>query len=531
MLLRQRSTHVAGLLSDCKTVYHPNYSVFNGVRTYYSGIPNEIQVGDHQYVEKEVLDLFIGLMLISWFVLLTIKSKCGTFIDTSLCIGRQRQMEQGYMTLAFQNLSDSQNMVVGQIQASNFGRNMFGMDFSSWHFCRTIMSDMLCLEYLIQAYRKTDSPKHSKTTMTMSGDMDSQSGLITVISAAGCQSPQMVHHVNAHQFIGPLTHLCTYCIGKLHVLVIDGITIGHPCCGIAHCPVDLTNNQHRFCPIHQHQHNVCAVEGCEAPVEKAADKSYMTCSISEHRLLEDTYKLRNKAMFQLKGRLQRADVSTADDAFAAEITAEEVEERVMPADTADPACPAKKDADGNRKICALFGRRRTHNEQIFVRPCGIIVARATFFGSETVPQTADMIHKVFRVQGSMPDIIFYDNNCSMYKHLRAQGDNLYKFVGFPVDVFHWKCKHKKSDVECSVHCNPYTFKELLGEEKTWYFNSSIAEQTNVWLGGYHSILPEMGAAKYEFFLNEMIRRKNILTIEKLENDKARPSRIPGLTYS
>ncbi|KAF8227727.1 hypothetical protein L208DRAFT_1295221 [Tricholoma matsutake] len=58
----------------------------------------------------------------------------------------------------------------------------------------------------------------------------------------------------------------------------------------------------------------------------------------------------------------------------------------------------------------------------------------------------------------------------------------------PVDVFHWKCKHKKSDVECLVHCNPYTFKELLGEEKTWYFTSSIAEQTNIWLGGYHSIL-------------------------------------------
>jgi hypothetical protein len=98
--------------------------------------------------------------------------------------------------------------------------------------------------------------------------------------------------------------------------------------------------------------------------------------------------MRDKAMFQLKGRLQRANVSNPNDAFSAEITAEEVEESVMPADSRDPACPADKDENGNRKIHALFGRHRTHNEQIFVRPCGVIVARATFFGLETVAQTA-----------------------------------------------------------------------------------------------------------------------------------------------
>lgn len=100
-----------------------------------------------------------------------------------------------------------------------------------------------------------------------------------------------------------------------------------------------------------------------------------------------------------------------------------------------------------------------------------------------------MIRKVFWVKGSMPDIIFYDNNCTMYKHLRSQRDDLLESVGLPVDVFHWTCKHKKSDVECAIHCNPYRFNELLGEEgKAWFFNSSVAEQTNVWLGGYHSIL-------------------------------------------
>ena len=48
----------------------------------------------------------------------------------------------------------------------------------------------------------------------------------------------------------------------------------------------------------------------------------------------------------------------------------------------DP-CPSKS-GTGNRKVKAQFGRCRTHNEQTLVRPCGIIFARATFFGAEAV---------------------------------------------------------------------------------------------------------------------------------------------------
>jgi len=37
-----------------------------------------------------------------------------------------------------------------------------------------------------------------------------------------------------------------------------------------------------------------------------------------------------------------------------------------------------------RKLRAQFGRKRTHNEQIIVAPCGIILARETFYGAEAV---------------------------------------------------------------------------------------------------------------------------------------------------
>jgi pyruvate dehydrogenase complex dehydrogenase (E1) component len=141
-----------------------------------------------------------------------------------------------------------------------------------------------------------------------------------------------------------------------------------------------------------------------------------------------------------------------------------------------------------------------------------------------------MLQKVFHVEGSMPEIVIYDNNCQLYQYLENNEILLYKTVGFPVDVFHWECKHAKSGIACSYHCNPMQFPELTGEDgKAWFFNSSVAEQTNVWLGGYHSILREMGADKYDFFLDEMIMRKNRLTKAKLEAAGVLPDYIPNLT--
>jgi hypothetical protein len=53
-------------------------------------------------------------------------------------------------------------------------------------------------------------------------------------------------------------------------------------------------------------------------------------------------------------------------------------------DDIEVPCPSKKSDQGNKKIKAQFGRRRTHNEQTLVRPCGIIFARATMYSAEAV---------------------------------------------------------------------------------------------------------------------------------------------------
>jgi CxC5 like cysteine cluster associated with KDZ transposases len=51
---------------DCITNYRNNYSVHSGIRTYYGGVPDFVQVGEHQYVEQKLADMWIGAMLLGW---------------------------------------------------------------------------------------------------------------------------------------------------------------------------------------------------------------------------------------------------------------------------------------------------------------------------------------------------------------------------------------------------------------------------------------------------------------------------------
>jgi hypothetical protein len=60
----------------------------------------------------------------------------------------------------------------------------------------------------------------------------------------------------------------------------------------------------------------------------------------------------------------------------------------------------------------------------------------------------------------------------------------------PVNVFHIKAKHQESDQFCSHWCNPAQFPDLMQGGK-WCFNSSAAEMTNVWFGGYLAVVWDM----------------------------------------
>jgi hypothetical protein len=104
--------------------------------------------------------------------------------------------------------------------------------------------------------------------------------------------------------------------------------------------------------------------------------------------------------------------------------------------------------------------------------------------------------------------------------------NYFNGCAMPVDVFHFKSKHKESDILCGTFCNPYQWEELRTADGKWRFNSSAAEQANVWFGGYQAMVREMQAVRYEFFLDEMIKRRNQILVQELCEKSQVPYSIP-----
>lgn len=204
-----------------------------------------------------------------------------------------------------------------------------------------------------------------------------------------------------------------------------------------------------------------------------------------------------------------------------------------------------KSAKGNRVVRACFGRKSTHNEQLCVYSCGITAGRATFFGSEA-PNGVRVSYlavshklcsrfsqefwmKLWPTKASLPAVNWHNNNCNIVKMLCNDPDeyhrNYFENVALPVDVFHFKSKHKESDVDCGANCNPYIWPELRTTNGKWCFNSSVAEQTNAWFGGFQTIVREMTVKRYNFFLDEMIKCRNRALVKDLQKRGKAPHNI------
>ncbi|KIJ19463.1 hypothetical protein PAXINDRAFT_161114 [Paxillus involutus ATCC 200175] len=114
-----------------------------------------------------------------------------------------------------------------------------------------------------------------------------------------------------------------------------------------------------------------------------------------------------------------------------------------------------------------------------------------------------------------PEHLIYDSNCNVLWEVQSRHILFFKGMGMCVDAFHHQMKHKVGDTFCREWCNMRVYPELLDDDGHFYFNSSIAEQTNVWFGGFHNICQEMTPIKYDFFLDEMIIRHNCVTVTTL----------------
>ncbi|KIK77226.1 hypothetical protein PAXRUDRAFT_36817 [Paxillus rubicundulus Ve08.2h10] len=234
------------------------------------------------------------------------------------------------------------------------------------------------------------------------------------------------------------------------------------------CQIPLANNKHWFCPEDRStQEGLCAIAKCNVPVVKGQ----CTCSSPEHQQVEDVYHLWCQSQFQLQNQLERAQLAFPDDSIAQDVDIADI------IDLSNTEEEFELDIEGG-----------VHPSELIVAPCSVIRYQTTYYSAEGV---ASVTNAYTHDQDLKLTHIFYDNNCHLAKHVKS--DPYFKGIGLSVD--------------------------LKGENgQGWYLNSSITEQTNTWLGGFHSICWEMLVDKFNFLLDELIMQCNHCTLEKLERD-------------
>ncbi|KAI0684068.1 hypothetical protein C8T65DRAFT_594255, partial [Cerioporus squamosus] len=282
---------------------------------------------------------------------------------------------------------------------------------------------------------------------------------------------------------------------RLNACVMDGVTVGHPRCNEHRCLGRLASPRDRFCEEHAHLANQCAINGCSRP----CSDGMRTCDTERHRAFENRQRERGQAIFRLRRRMEGKDAADA----------------------------TRKQSTSEEPLSWKGIRAWTHNEQLIVRCCGVIVSRATFYTAES-PSNCRFLVATFppHYPRARPSFCFFDNNCILLKHILANKETRLDGMGLPVDVFHAISKHKDTDEFCKMNCNPATFPELYNTLHEWIFNSSAAEQANVWFGQFQSIVREMREENYNFFLDEMIAIHNEWQVGVLYRRGARPRLVP-----
>lgn len=161
--------------------------------------------------------------------------------------------------------------------------------------------------------------------------------------------------------------------GALRAVVTDGVDVGHVRCGVHDCQEPLQSQRETYCHLHKVKETLCAVVDCEA----ASERPFKTCSNPlVHRDLENRGEESRTALFQLKRRLERSKSSQTNNS----ISFERPDDDSLEVDCPDK--PSEGNAKPGKRIRAFFGRFWTHNEELCVGCCGVILGRATFFGSE-----------------------------------------------------------------------------------------------------------------------------------------------------
>lgn len=183
---------------------------------------------------------------------------------------------------------------------------------------------------------------------------------------------------------------------EVSAVLSDGNCMGHVSCQCHNCQTPLAKNNDWFCPNHAHLAQKCAVIDCSASVVTTSDTKH-TCEDLEHQALECQHVASGKAQFKLKDRLKKARIINSMDLEAVSNNVEfgdidEDEHRVGEEIVVELDLNGRPRSEENidvrqpdKKLKIKMGRGRTHNEQLLVVPCGIIIASTTFYGAEAIP--------------------------------------------------------------------------------------------------------------------------------------------------
>lgn len=166
---------------------------------------------------------------------------------------------------------------------------------------------------------------------------------------------------------------------------MDGTAVKRVCCSVHGCRIPLINQQHWFCPLHSEQRYICRIKNCN----RSADPGFVTCSLETHRAWQQT----QQALPQLRSQYRDAGASevpragTLFDPDNSRGCSDSVTNSNLP--LAGPSSHSDTSIKGQKM------RNRTHNEQLFVRCCGVIISRATMYGSESI--TSAKVSIPFRI--------------------------------------------------------------------------------------------------------------------------------------
>jgi hypothetical protein len=123
------------------------------------------------------------------------------------------------------------------------------------------------------------------------------------------------------------------------------------------------------------------------------------CNDSTNQAIEKAYMQHSQACFQLQEHLRHAYVampmnSDANDVAIADLEADDPLEEEFNVPVVGEGSAEMTKLTKSKKLHGKFGCNRTHNEQLIIVPCGMILTHEMFYGVEGVTSVVvrQMLH-------------------------------------------------------------------------------------------------------------------------------------------